>query len=99
MVRAISVTSLKTAFRALLCCLALVAWGALPPAADAQTGDWAWMAGSSAPGQNGVYGTMGTPSATNIPGGRIDGVTWTDSAGNLWLFAAMEPLQWVGISS
>jgi hypothetical protein len=65
--QAISLANLKTGSQTLLYCLALVAWGALPPAADAQTGDWTWVAGSSAPGQNGVYGTMGTPQPT-FPG-------------------------------
>ena len=52
------------------------------------TNQWTWMRGSSAPGgnQSGVYGTMGTPAATNIPGGRDSEFTWTDAQGNLWLF-------------
>ena len=37
-------------------------------------------------GQAGVYGTLGTPAAGNIPGGRDGAATWTDSSGNLWLF-------------
>ena len=49
---------------------------------------WAWMGGNKlAPGnQPGVYGTLGTPAATNIPGGRDSSVYWTDKNGNLWLF-------------
>ena len=50
---------------------------------------WAWMGGSSTGGttiQPGVYGTLGTPAATNIPGGREYASSWTDSSGNLWLF-------------
>ncbi len=54
------------------------------------TGYWAWMSGSStigvSGGQPGVYGTLGTPAAGNIPGGRQYGASWTDSKGNLWLF-------------
>lgn len=34
----------------------------------------------------GVYGTLGVPAATNVPGTRENAVTWTDSKGNLWLF-------------
>ncbi len=34
----------------------------------------------------GVYGTLGTPAASNIPGARDTAATWTDSSGNLWLF-------------
>jgi len=56
-------------------------------------GEWAWMGGSSiAPpngqpiGQPGVYGTLGTPAPTNIPGGRYGGFAWTDTSGNFWLY-------------
>lgn len=45
-----------------------------------------WVGGSNMPGATGVYGTQGVASATNVPGGRDDGVTWTDAKGNLWLF-------------
>lgn len=48
--------------------------------------EWGWMAGSSAGGQTGVYGTMSRPSAQNTPGGREGASSWTDSKGNLWLF-------------
>ena len=62
------------------------------------TNEWAWMGGSSTLpascagsatqvcGEPGVYGTLGAPSAGNIPGGREQAVTWTDSSGNLWFF-------------
>jgi len=36
-------------------------------------------------GQPGVYGTLGTPAAGNIPGGRESAATFTDESGNLWL--------------
>jgi N-acetylneuraminic acid mutarotase len=54
------------------------------------TDEWAWMGGSStmesttAPA--GVYGTLGVPATGNVPGGRYQAVSWTDSAGNFWLF-------------
>ncbi len=52
--------------------------------------EWTWMGGSStiasSPGNPGVYGTLGTPAAGNIPGGREYAATWTDKNGNLWLF-------------
>jgi N-acetylneuraminic acid mutarotase len=52
--------------------------------------EWAWMSGSSTVGsdgaQSGVYGTLGTLAAGNVPGGRISASNWTDSRGNLWLF-------------
>ena len=53
-------------------------------------GDWAWTAGSSTLGLNGgqpgIYGTLGTPASTNLPGGRTQAITWTDASGNIWLF-------------
>lgn len=58
------------------------------------TGEWTWVSGSETvgsnssgiPGQFGIYGTQGTPAATNVPGGRLSAVAWIDSSGNLWLF-------------
>src|ERR1035437_6906879 len=50
------------------------------------TNEWAWIGGSSTVGQSGVYGTLGTPAAGNIPGGRESDSSWTDSSGHLWLF-------------
>jgi N-acetylneuraminic acid mutarotase len=51
---------------------------------------WTWVAGNSTVGSNGgqpgVYGTLETPSAANIPGGRDDAATWIDKDGNLWLY-------------
>jgi N-acetylneuraminic acid mutarotase len=55
-----------------------------------QTNQWTWMGGSntvgSNGGQSGVYGTMGTPAAGNVPGGRNSASNWIDSSGRLWLF-------------
>jgi N-acetylneuraminic acid mutarotase len=51
-----------------------------------QTNQWTWIGGSSVYGQPGVYGTLGTPAAGNIPGYRQGAASWTDSSGNLWLF-------------
>jgi N-acetylneuraminic acid mutarotase len=50
------------------------------------TGQWTWMGGSNVVGQPGTYGTQGIAAANNIPGARGDAVTWTDAAGNFWLF-------------
>lgn len=49
-------------------------------------GVWTWMGGSDLSNQDGSYGTLGTPSATNAPGARFAAVTWTDSSGDVWLF-------------
>ena len=57
--------------------------------------EWAWMGGSNTLGGNsgrnwtgraGVYGTLGIPVQSNIPGGRNSAVGWIDTGGNLWLF-------------
>jgi len=51
------------------------------------SGEWTWVNGSSAGNnQQGVYGTLSTPSPNNVPGARIEAVSWTDSSGDLWLF-------------
>jgi hypothetical protein len=55
------------------------------------TVEWTWMGGGSTEGAYtgevpGVCGTLGVPSATDIPGGRFGATGWTDSSGNFWLF-------------
>lgn len=70
--------------------LALAA-GTLGPTACAQTNEWTWMGGSNTSGSvgpttPGVYGTLGTPAAANIPGIRWGASNWTDSSGLFWLF-------------
>ena len=49
-------------------------------------GEWTWMGGSNGVSQDGTYGTQGTAAASNIPGARAESISWTDAAGNLWLF-------------
>ncbi len=49
-------------------------------------GEWTWEGGSDLGGQNGTYGTEGTAASGNIPGARDSAVSWTDAAGNFWLF-------------
>jgi hypothetical protein len=53
---------------------------------DPATSEWTWVSGADVPDQEGVYGTMGTPSSSNIPGARSGSVSWKDSQGKLWLF-------------
>jgi N-acetylneuraminic acid mutarotase len=48
--------------------------------------NWTWVSGSNVGRQSGVYGTQGTASPSNIPGGRLGFVSWSDKKGNLWLF-------------
>jgi hypothetical protein len=50
-------------------------------------GEWTWMAGSNLVRQTGSYGTQGTPAPGNTPGSRFGAASWTDAAGNLWLFS------------
>lgn len=47
---------------------------------------WAWISGGDTADQLGVYGTLATPAATNVPGGREDAVSWRDASGRFWLF-------------
>lgn len=47
---------------------------------------WTMVSGSSTAGQNGIYGTKGTPAPANTPGARDGAVSWTDMSGNLWIF-------------
>jgi len=47
---------------------------------------WTWVGGSSAENANGVYGSLGSPSTSNVPGARSGAISWTDASGNFWLF-------------
>ncbi|MES2594468.1 MAG: kelch repeat-containing protein [Verrucomicrobiota bacterium] len=49
-------------------------------------GQWVWRAGSNAFNAPGNYGSIGVEAASNAPGARHTATTWTDSAGNLWMF-------------
>lgn len=50
------------------------------------TGEWTWMAGSKTGNASGVYGSLGVAAAANAPGARSAPTSWTDAAGNFWLF-------------
>ena len=50
------------------------------------TNTWAWVGGSSTTPGYAMYGSMGTASATNIPGGRGQAAGWVGSNGSFWLF-------------
>jgi N-acetylneuraminic acid mutarotase len=56
---------------------------------------WTWVSGSNLtvpddPGRQGgiagTYGTLGSYNVNNIPGSRINSISWIDSNNNLWLF-------------
>jgi hypothetical protein len=49
-------------------------------------GEWTWMSGSTQPNQPPAYGTQGTAAPSNVPGSRVESVSWTDASGDLWLF-------------
>ena len=49
-------------------------------------GQWTWEGGLNTVNASGVYATQGAAAATNLPGARYDSSSWTDSAGNFWLF-------------
>jgi hypothetical protein len=50
------------------------------------TKQWTWVSGSNTPGAPGTYGTLGTAAPGNVPGARAGSASWTDEAGNHWLF-------------
>ena len=50
------------------------------------TGQWTWVGGANTPNALGVYGTQGVAAPVNMPGARAGAVSWTDAAGDLWLF-------------
>jgi N-acetylneuraminic acid mutarotase len=47
---------------------------------------WTWIHGSNSQLNNGIYGTLGQPSASNRPGARYSASNWIDDNGNFWLF-------------
>ena len=50
------------------------------------SGLWTWVGGANSANAFGTFGTQGVAAAANIPGARDNAATWTDGAGNLWLF-------------
>ena len=52
-------------------------------------GQWTWEGGAQTVGATGIYGTQGVPAAADIPGAREGAATWTDAAGDLWLFGGV----------
>lgn len=69
-----------------------LAFQCFPAAAQVSTApnEWTWVGGSDKAvgtyGPSGVYGSLGKPAKSNIPGGRDRAATWTDNDGNFWLF-------------
>ena len=68
-----------------VCCML----GARPMAALQR--QWVWVGGNNnvPTGQGmsaGNYGILRHPSPTNYPGSHVNGVSWTDAEGDLWMF-------------
>jgi len=53
------------------------------------SGQWTWVGGEDVVNAVGVYGTLGTAAASNLPGARYSASSWIDSSGNLWLFGGV----------
>ncbi len=60
--------------------------GSSTPPTPTVHNEWTWVAGNDTGNVLGVYGTWGTASPNNAPGARAYAVSWTDAAGNFWLF-------------
>lgn len=50
------------------------------------TNNWTWMKGSSTAGSAGVYGVKGIGAPDNNPGSRAGSYSWTDNAGDFWMY-------------
>ncbi|PBQ33361.1 hypothetical protein CNR22_16770 [Sphingobacteriaceae bacterium] len=48
--------------------------------------EWTWIQGANTVNNYGVYGTPYNAFGANTPGARNGAASWTDNAGNLWLF-------------
>ena len=50
------------------------------------TNQWTWVSGLTTNGDDGTYGSLGIAAVGNLPSSRKNSASWTDAAGNLWLF-------------
>jgi len=57
---------------------------------NAQTGTWTWMSGDNTASHAAVYGTKGTPAASNKPSSRDSHSGWKDASGNFWIFGGID---------
>lgn len=55
--------------------------------------EWTWMgnSGNSATLPDTVFGTLGTPGASNGPGSVYGASSWVDGTGDFWLFGGQAP--------
>src|SRR5215472_15970618 len=66
--------------------------GSQPQQQPPHVGKWTWVNGTNVFNQDGVYGTQGVATPSNVPGAREASVSWTDSQGNFWLFGGLYEL-------
>ncbi len=52
-------------------------------------GEWTWMKGSDTLFSPGVFGTKGVPDTSNYPPALYESCSWTDTAGNFWMFGGV----------
>jgi hypothetical protein len=52
--------------------------------------EWSWLAGPSASNQSGSYGTLGVPSASNLPPSRVGAVAWWGDDDRFYLYGGWE---------
>lgn len=57
---------------------------------NSSTNAWTWVSGADTANATGTYGTQGTASASNVPGGRQASVGWVDNSNNFWLFGGFD---------
>jgi hypothetical protein len=63
------------------------------------TQQWTWIGGSNTILATEVPGTQGVAAPGNVPGARSGGVSWSDSAGNFWMFGGASSLTTLGYSN
>ncbi len=63
--------------------------GAVPSPQNLVPGQWTWVGGSDSVNQTSMFGKQGVPAPANAPGARTGASSWTDAAGNLWLFGGI----------
>jgi len=56
------------------------------PSAYSRGNLWTWKSGSNTIDQTGIYGTKGVTDINNVPGARLNAVSWIDVSGYLCLF-------------
>jgi hypothetical protein len=60
------------------------------PRLQAQPGDWTWVSGDNTTNNPSVYGTRGTPAASNVPGARYGSSGAVGGPTFFWLFGGTD---------